>query len=58
MNDDTVKIIINAAGDRSLVSQEMAHFLDYVSGNAVEGGLIREFHISEDEAEKYYETYK
>ena len=22
------------------------------------GGLIRDFHISEDEAEKYYETYK
>ena len=48
LNDDTVKIIINAAGDRSLVSQEMAQFLDYVSGNAAEGGFVKKLDMAVD----------
>ena len=50
LNDDAYKVIINAAGDRTNLSDNMCAFLDYLQGREAESNLTKAIEQSVDNA--------
>ena len=64
LGDDTVKVVVNAAGSRDGISDELAGFLNYLSSNTAESGLPKRLQeavgkaITHEEWEAEYMTMR